>query len=101
MISDDLLKRMRAGGTTLRDVATIEKVLGGAAPVCRAKYISRCCDGPVDVYHGRIQNKDGSPYSGGADWSVPVIRRCVLCGKECEGYYKPGTEPPASSPEGA
>jgi hypothetical protein len=66
----------------------IEQV-GGRRPVCRAKYISRCCDGPVDVYNGRIAINPNNP----ADWSIPIVRRCALCGRDCEGYYPPGSKP--------
>jgi hypothetical protein len=68
---------------TPRQNDIIEKI-SGRRPICRAKYISRCCDGPVDVYHGKMT---GTP----KDWSVAIVRRCALCGKECEGYYPGGT----------
>lgn len=61
----------------------IEKC-AGRRPVCRARYVSRCCNGPVDVYMGAVA---GPP----EDWSVPIVRRCALCGRECEGV--PGVPP--------
>jgi hypothetical protein len=72
---------------TPRQHDIIEK-LAGRRPVCRAKYVSVCCNGPVDVYHGEMK---GTP----ADWSVEVIRVCALCGQKCEGRY-----PAPAAPEG-
>jgi hypothetical protein len=76
------------GVTTPRQHDIIEKI-SGRRPICRARYISKCCSGPVDVYHGAFSGT-------GANWSVSVVRVCALCGRECEGHYPAGT-----SPEGA
>lgn len=57
--------------------------IAGRRPVCRARYVSVCCQGPVDVYMGAVE---GSP----DDWRVPIIRRCALCGLECEGHFPRG-----------
>lgn len=40
---------------------------------------SPCCGEPVGVYHGEIQNADGSPYTGGVDWQVTIVRKCSKC----------------------
>jgi len=56
--------------------------IAGRRPVCRARYVSRCCDGPVDVYMGAVE---GTP----DDWRVPFVRRCAICGRECKGYEPP------------
>jgi hypothetical protein len=96
VISDPLLARMKRGGTTVGDVAALADVFAGLSPICRAKYISRCCDGPVDVYHGEMQGTTDK-------WAVPIIRRCCLCGLQCEGYYPPGRDPrvvATTNPEG-
>ncbi len=79
MSLDDLdIERMKREGMTPKDVDDVARVLSGRTPVCRASYKSKCCLGPVDVYHGRIE---GPP----DNWSVPVIRVCVACGHTCEG----------------
>lgn len=63
---------------------TIEKV-SGRRPICRASYVSRCCAGPVDVYMGKPTFT-----ADFVEWSVPFVRRCALCGLECEGQDRAG-----------
>ncbi len=85
MIRDHDLQRMKREGMTLADVAQIARVLGGLEPF----YVdhdqrSPCCHGPVGVYHGQIENEDGTPYRGGPHWRVPILRRCGKCGEPVE-----------------
>jgi hypothetical protein len=62
----------------------IIETLAGRRPVCRAKYVSRCCDGPVDVYFGEVAMKPD-----GINWTQKITRYCALCGLECKGWYPP------------
>ena len=59
--------------------------IAGRRPLCRARYVSRCCAGPVDVYMGEPTFTEDY-----VEWSVPFVRRCALCGRECEGQEPEG-----------
>jgi len=65
--------------TSPRTHDTIEK-MEGRRPICRARYVSSCCRGPVDVYLGPAT---GTP----DDWKVSIVRVCALCGERCAGIY--------------
>jgi hypothetical protein len=91
VIRDEDLARMKREGMTLADVGVIGRVLGGREPlVVDYERRSPCCNAPVGVFNGRIQNPDGTPYSGGKDWQIPILRRCGQCGEDIPA---PPTEP--------
>jgi hypothetical protein len=73
-------------------VDEVAAVFQGRKPICRASYKSKCCLGPVDVYHGGVTFAPN-----GKDWSVAIERVCVTCGHTCEGVTI--DEPVASAPK--
>jgi hypothetical protein len=82
VIGERDLERMKRDGFTVADVEKIARVLSGREPfIIDHKRRSPCCDAPLGVYQGGIQNMDGTPYSGGHDWKIPIVRRCENCGE--------------------